>query len=123
MQPRMTDATANQSTGLLSSGGINLLLQAITLVSKALLLFGLARYLSPADFGVFGLLVVTLELTMYAIGLDFYTFSTRELLRRPSSAVPRMLRDQLAFHGLTYVVVLPVLLCVFVFGMLPWDLS
>jgi O-antigen/teichoic acid export membrane protein len=119
----VTGATTSPTTALLSAGGVNLVLQFITLASKALLLFGLARYLTPADVGVFGLLVVTLNLAMYAIGLDFYTFTTRELLRRPPDAVPRMLRDQLAFHVATYVVVLPFLPLVFTFGALPWSLA
>jgi O-antigen/teichoic acid export membrane protein len=119
----MTATRADQASQLRSAGGVNLLLQTVTLVSKALLLFVLARYLTPAELGVFGLLVVTLNLAMYVVGLDFYAFSTRELLRRERSGVPRILRDQLAFHGLTYLLVFPLLVLVFVWRVLPWDLA
>jgi O-antigen/teichoic acid export membrane protein len=94
--------------------------QGQTLVCKALLLFVLARHLPPEDFGVFTLLVTTLTLALYAVGLEFSTFSAREILRRDRAEVSGLVRDQLVMHLLSYAVVGPLLLLVFVAGLLPW---
>ena len=108
---------------MLKISSINLSLQALTLVSKSLLLLVLARYLSVAELGTFGILVVTLGLAMYLLGMDFYVFNTREILAREPAEAPRLLRDQLVFHVLCYSLALPLLLLIFQFGMLPWRLS
>src|SRR5262245_13310487 len=100
-----------------------MLLQGVTMGSKALLLFGLAYYLSPAELGVFGLLGVTLSLALYLVGLDFYAFNTRELLRGDLTTAPARIRDQFVFHGVTYLVAFPLLLTVFLWGVLPWRLA
>lgn len=104
-------------------GTLNLLLQGITLASKSLLLLVLVRYLSPAELGVFGIMVVTLNLSMYLVGLDFHTFAMRELVRVGPAEAPRLIRDQFAFHAVTYAAILPLLLLIFTGRILPWSLA
>jgi O-antigen/teichoic acid export membrane protein len=101
----------------------NAVLQGATLLSKAATLMALARYLSVSEMGLFGLLFATINFAMYAVGLDFSSFTMREILSVPAETVPHLLRTQLSVHGVTYAVVLPLLLLLFVGGVLPWALA
>lgn len=102
---------------------VTLGLQGFTVLAKAGLLVLLARFLTPREVGVFGLVVASLVVALYAAGLDFYAFSTREILRVGPQQAARLFRDQLAFHGVAYLLVLPALLAVFAAGFLPWRLA
>lgn len=101
----------------------NVGLRAATMASRFVLLFFLARLLPPADVGRYGLVVVTVAYSVMLVGLDFYTFSTRELLGVDRGSWIYMLRDQAVLHVLVYVVVLPLGLLLFVLGVLPWALA
>lgn len=103
-------------------GATNVAIQLATLLSKSLLLFLLARYLSVADVGVFSLLAVTLSLGIHLLGLDFYAFATRELLAVEPRRLPLLLRDQLVLHLLTYPLALLLAVLPFVSRALPWRL-
>jgi O-antigen/teichoic acid export membrane protein len=103
-------------------GASNSLIQLATLLSKSLLLFILARYLSVAEVGLFGLVVVTLGLGIHLLGLDFYAFTTRELIGAERAQLPVMLRDQAVFHLLTYPPGLLLAVLPFIAGTLPWSL-
>ncbi len=105
---------------MIKTGIINTIFRGLTLGSKFLLLLYLARIFTPAELGVYGLMVVTISVSLYLLGLDFYTYNTREILGGVRADYPRRMRDQMVFHGLTYAVVLPALLLVFAAGTLPW---
>jgi O-antigen/teichoic acid export membrane protein len=98
----------------------NLTLRSLTLVSKFILVLFIARYLSPEELGIYGLVSVTIVMAIYFLGMDFYTYNTREILAGAEADQARLVRDQLAFHGVVYLAVLPVLLLVFIGGFLPW---
>ncbi len=98
----------------------NLLLRGSTLVSRFVLLMFLARYLTPEDLGIWGLMNVTIVMSLYFLGLDFYVFNTRELLANDDKQRVVLIRDQFVFHGLMYMIVLPILLGVFVFQFIAW---
>jgi len=81
----------------------------------------MARYLSPEELGIYGLVTTTIIISIYFLGLDFYVVNTREILARSNEGErARLVRDQLAFHGVVYIFVLPMLLIVFMAGLLPW---
>ena len=102
---------------------LNLALRAGTLVSKFVLVFVLAKFLEPADVGLYGLLAATVSYILMALGFDFYTYSTRELIVTERRNWAALLRDQGIFYGLTYTVLLPVCLLIFWAGFLPWNLA
>jgi len=99
----------------------NLLLRGSTLVSRFVLLMFLARYLTPEDLGIWGLMNVTIVMSLYFLGLDFYVFNTRELLAHDDKQRVMLIRDQIVFHGIMYLIVLPILLGVFVFKFISWQ--
>lgn len=99
----------------------NIGLRALTLASKFLLLLFLAKFLSPGEVGVYGLLVAGIGYALYVVGLDFYNYSTREMLGRDRRFWLGMIRDQAALYGALYVLIVPLVLLVFVKGWLPWE--
>lgn len=102
---------------------LNLSLRAATLVSKFALIFVLAKFLEPAEVGLYGLLSATVFYVLFALGFDFYTFTTRELIVTDRRKWAGMLRDQGVFYGITYTALLPLCLLLFWLGFLPWELA
>lgn len=101
---------------------LNLSLRAATLVSKFALIFVLAKFLEPAEVGLYGLVAATIGYCLYVLGLEFYTYSMRELIASPPHAQPSILRDQIAFYLFTYALFLPPLISLFLGDFLPWVL-
>lgn len=101
----------------------NIALRGMTLGSKFLLIFLLAHFLTPAELGLYGLLVATVGYALYLLGLDFYTYTTRELLRRPRDHWGGLLKDQGALVIVLYAMFLPLLLIIFAVDLLPWHFA
>ncbi len=87
------------------------------------LIFFLARYLPAVEVGTYGLLAVTISYAAFVFGFDFYTYSTREIIREEPKHWRRFLRSQLALSGRLYATAGPLLLLLFAFGLLPWSLA
>lgn len=100
----------------------NVFLRATTLLGKFLLIFFLARFLEPSNLGLYGLLTASVSFALYVVGLDFYTYSTRELLKQERSVWGGFLKGQGALCLLLYVLLAPVILLLFVFELLPWSI-
>jgi O-antigen/teichoic acid export membrane protein len=104
---------------------INLLgvaLQGLRVLGKFVLFSLLTRFLPLEVVGIYGLFTTTVLFVVYLTGLDFYTFSTREILAASVEDRPRLIRDQAILHSLLYVAIFPLLVGVFIFGFLPWRL-
>ncbi|MCM0612635.1 hypothetical protein KFJ24_09170 [Marinobacter sediminum] len=99
---------------------INLGLRGTTLVSKFLLIFLLARFLEPAELGLYGLITVTISYSLYFLGFDFYIFTTREILKTEPENRGQLLKSQAGLSLILYSVFLPLSSCLFAFGLLPW---
>jgi len=110
--------TASNSQRLL-----NVALRGMTLASKFLLIFFLARFLEPAELGIYGLLVATIGYALYLLGFDFYSYTTRELLKRERNEWGSLLKGQSALSAVLYAVFLPLLSLIFLKGLLPWGLA
>ena len=101
----------------------SLALKGLSQASKFLLVFYIARILTPEDMGLYGLMVVSVVLSIFLVGLDFYVFNIRQILAGRSEERPIYIRDQVAFQVVAYCCLLPTLLLVFAGGFLPWDLA
>ncbi|MBW0146821.1 lipopolysaccharide biosynthesis protein [Marinobacter arenosus] len=99
---------------------LNLVLRGVTLVSKFLLIVLLARFLEPADLGLFGLLTVTISYSIFLVGFDFYIFTTREILKSSANDRGRLLKGQIGFSLILYCVFVPLCVSLFTVGLLPW---
>jgi O-antigen/teichoic acid export membrane protein len=102
---------------------LNIALRGATLASRFLLIFFLARFLEPAQLGMYGLLSATIGYSLFLLGFDFYTFTTRELLKSKRHEWGGLLKDQATLSLLLYVIFIPSLSLIFVKGLLPWYLA
>lgn len=102
---------------------LNISIRAVTLGCRFLFIFFLAKLLTPSEVGLYGLVTATVAYSLYFVGLDFYTYTTRELASHPRSVWGGLLKNQIALSLVLYTVVLPALLLVFVSKMLPWELA
>lgn len=98
----------------------NIVLRGATLASKFMLLFVLAKYLEPSLVGLYGLIVVTVAYGMYPLGFEFYTYSTREVIKANVDIKGQYLKSQIAFHLWLYCLVAPIFILVFYYELLPW---
>ncbi len=89
---------------------------------RFLLVFFLARYLAPEDVGMYGLLVATIGFTIYVLGLDLYTFTSREILKSPRVAWRGMVSSHFSLLAPVGVLGLSASLLFFAGGALPWSL-
>ena len=99
---------------------INVGLRGLTLLSKFLLIFFLAKFLAASEVGLYGLISAGIGYGIYVLGCEFYNFANRELIGSERSAWLRLIRDQAVLYALLYLFFLPVLVGVFWQGWLPW---
>lgn len=86
---------------------INVALRGGTLVCKFVLIFFLAKYLAPGEVGFYGLLVATIGYAFFVVGIEFYTFTSRELIGRDPREWLPIIRDQWVFFFLSYACFVP----------------
>lgn len=63
----------------------NLILRVSTIGFRSILIFYIAKSLLPEDMATYGLITVTLSYLVYILGLDFYTYYTREFVKSSPS--------------------------------------
>lgn len=103
------------------TGAYNLIFRVLTIAAKFVLSILIVKELSVADYGVFGIFQTTITLAIYLLGFDFYTYNTREILKVSEKSIADCLMNQLLFHGVLYVMVLPLLLGVFFFNVIDFE--
>lgn len=102
---------------------INVALRGCALGSKFVLIFFLAKFLEPAELGLYGLVAATIAYAQYFLGLDFYTFSTREILKCRDKSWGGILKSQGALMLVLYILFIPFFFIIFFAGILPWYLA
>jgi len=89
--------------------------------ARFLLIFYLGKFFSTDDLGLYGLFFTTVTLGLFLLGLDFYTYSNREVLYVKEEDRFSILRNQLVFYGFTYLVFLLPMLLIFFYHVLPTE--
>ncbi|WP_395690765.1 lipopolysaccharide biosynthesis protein [Nocardioides sp.] len=97
-------------------------LRLATIGARFVAIYIFARYLSVHAFGQYGLLAATIAFCVYAVGFDFYSYSTRQIIVSDRERWPMFLKSHANFSLLTYGVVLPVVSVMFLVGWLPIQL-
>jgi len=108
---------------MLKTGIFNLLVRGLTLASKFVLVLYIARLMTPADLGVFGLFIVSITISLVFLGTDFYIYNTREILAVDGNDFSHYLRDQAIYHLLVYILAIPLTLGFFFVGVLSWKMA
>lgn len=98
-------------------------LRVATLGSRFLLIFFLARFLKPVELGIYGLVTATIGYALYLVGFDFYTYTTREVLKHESKDWGGLLKNQGALWLVLYGLFLPLLSLIFIFDLLPLSMA
>lgn len=104
-------------------GLLNVGLRGITLLSKFILLFFLAKYLEPDKVGLYGLVTATISYAFYFLGFEFYTFSNREIVKNPLKNWAPILKSQAYFTAFMYLILTPFLVLIFTFKLLPTEIA
>jgi O-antigen/teichoic acid export membrane protein len=80
----------------------NSLLRLASVAIRSLLTLAMAVWLEPSELGLYALVAATLTLTTYLYGLDFQTFTMRELSTADLAGARLRIRDQFALLLIVY---------------------
>lgn len=86
---------------------VNIMLHGGNLAARFLFIFFLAKLLQPNEIGYYGLFAATVSYSMYFVGLDFYTYVSREIVKTPLSQRGKILKSQLTLSGVLYLIYIP----------------
>lgn len=92
------------------------------MTSRFLFVFFIARFVGPTLLGTYGIFTATVGYALYFVGLDFYTYSTREMLKEKKTEWGRFLKSQLILSLLLYAIFIPSIGSLFSFNVLPREL-
>ena len=82
-----------------------LILRALTLSSRFLLSVLLARMLTAEEMGQYGLVMAILAFALLAMGLEFYSYTLREMVPATPGRRAQIIADQAALATATFLVV------------------
>lgn len=77
------------------NGAIAMMLRGATLASRFLLSILLARMLSPSDMGAYGLISAILAFGLFVLGLEFYSYTLREMVPASPGKRVQIITDQI----------------------------
>jgi len=100
---------------------MGLILRAASMLGKLALVLYFSKYGTFDDLGVYGLFLSSVGLLNYLQGLEFNTYTAREIVNQDRIKAARMVTDQTFVHLLTYGIAMPLSLLVFVGGFLSWE--
>lgn len=100
---------------------INLAMRGATLGSKLFLTLFLAKFFSLSDLGSYGLVLVTVTYCNEIVGGQFYSYTSR-LLIKTDEGHSWIIQQQLMFHLIMYIIMIPVALYLIVSGIIPFGL-
>src|SRR5690606_19233268 len=93
---------------LISSKFINILLRAVTIGLKFVLSVVVIKMLDIESFGVLGLFQSSIIILTFVIGLDFYSFSSREILKEGAKEFSFYFNNQIVLHLIIYLLFIPI---------------
>ena len=115
----LTPSLPSNFTRELSYRLLNVGLRSLSLGSRFVILFALARLLPPTELGLYGLMTATIGFSVLVIGGDYYTYSQRELLSRPKEQWSFVIQHQCIATIILYIFLLPLQGLIFIFDLLP----
>ena len=96
----------------------NLFIRGATLASRFILVIFIAKFLSSEELGVYSLFAASISYALFFVGMDFYTFSSRELLSVDKGQWYRVIKNQFSFYFCFYILSFPAIYALFYFGLL-----
>jgi O-antigen/teichoic acid export membrane protein len=96
----------------------NLLIRGATLASRFILVIFIAKFLSAEELGIYSLFAASISYALFFVGMDFYTFSSREILSVDKSNWFGIVKNQFSFYFAFYILSFPLTYLLFYFGFL-----
>lgn len=91
---------------------LNAALQALNLIARFAFIFFLAKYIDPVQVGYFGIFSATVSYALYFVGLDYYVYVSREIIKRSPGERGQLLKGQAFLSAGLYAVFVPlVIMC------------
>lgn len=87
------------------TAGVAMVLRGATLASRFMLSILLARMLSPSDMGEYGLVTAILAFGLFVLGLEFYSYTLRELVPASPAKRVQIIADQIVLASALFAVV------------------
>lgn len=106
-----------------AGAGAAFILRGLTLASRFLLSLLLARMLTPAEMGEYGLLTAALAFALLAIGLEFYSYTLREMVPATPAKRARIIADQMVLGLVALLVIGAFVLSAIIAGLFPSGLA
>ncbi|WP_337049724.1 hypothetical protein [Serratia fonticola] len=97
----------------------SIILRGGTLASKFVLIVFLARYLSLDELGIYALVVASVSYCLYLLGMDFYTFSSRDILSDKKIHWKEKIKDQFSFYAIIYIVTISIAAYIYLLKIIP----
>ena len=91
---------------------LNFGLQAINIGARFLFIFFLAKYLDTSLVGYYGIFSATVSYALYFIGMDYYIYISRELIKKPPSERGGLLKGQAILSTTLFFVSVPIALII-----------
>ncbi|WBU50968.1 hypothetical protein PF050_08660 [Kosakonia pseudosacchari] len=86
---------------------LGLSIRGATLASKFLLITYLAKYSTFEIVAQYSIVVVSISYFLYLLGFDFYTYSSREILKIGFHNSAKYIVNQFVFYGAMYLISIP----------------
>lgn len=102
-----------------TTAAIAMVLRGATLASRFLLSILLARVLSPSDMGEYGLITAILAFGLFALGLEFYSYTLREMVPAPPAKRVQIIVDQIVLASAFFAVISIGVVIAWLLGLLP----
>lgn len=88
---------------------LNLVLRGLTILLKFILTLILVKNLSVSDYGQFSLIQSTIIILTFVVGVDYYNYSHREILKSNLKNLNVYVSQQLYVYIFTYIFLIPIL--------------
>lgn len=119
---RTTSPPEPPNTGIFSGRDlVGLLGRGLTVGARFAVVLVLGREYALVDVGAYGLVTATVSFSLFLVGLDYYTFTTREGIRDPR-AWPELMREQFGVQARFYLLLAVPLGALGLSGLLEWGL-
>ncbi len=100
---------------------LNIGLRVLSMISKFILIFFLGKFLNPEDVGTYGLITAIVGYSIYALGFEFYSYATRELILSSELNIKQVMQNQFVFYLIMYMILSPVLFLIFYQNIVPFS--
>lgn len=95
-----------------------LALRGATLASKFLLITYLAKYSTFGILAEYSIIAVTVSYLLYVLGFDFYSYSSREIIKTTLHKSGELLLNQFSFYLVMYLLSIPLIYLLKLYGII-----